>query len=78
MSEKPAKAAKAAGAAKRAKPAKTSKAAKAAKPAAARADAPLRPSHDEIADRAYYIHLHEGESDPLLNWLRAERELTAG
>ena len=79
MSEKPARAAKAPGAAKRAKPAKTAKTAKAAKPAAAAtAVAAHRPSHDEIADRAYYIHLHEGESDPLLNWLRAERELTAG
>ena len=72
MSEKPARAAKAPGPAKRPKTARTTKTGKAAKPAAART-----PSHDEIADRAYYIHLHEGEPDPLLNWLRAERELTA-
>ncbi len=78
MSEKPARAAKAPSAAKRAKPAKTSKPARASKPAAAPAGAGSRPTHDEIADRAYYIHLHEGESDPLLNWLRAERELSAG
>jgi hypothetical protein len=29
---------------------------------------------DEIATRAYFIHLHEG-GDPQSNWLRAEREL---
>jgi hypothetical protein len=33
------------------------------------------PSHVEIAQRAYFIHLQEGERDPLANWLRAEREL---
>ncbi len=74
MSEKPARAAKPKAAkpkaAKRAKPARTAK-------AEAPAAAANRPTHDEIADRAYYIHLHEGESDPLLNWLRAERELSA-
>jgi len=36
-----------------------------------------KPSHGEIAERAYYIHLDEGERDELGNWLRAERELTA-
>jgi hypothetical protein len=35
-----------------------------------------RPDHDQIAERAYYIHLHEGSSDEVANWLRAERELT--
>ena len=52
------------------------------KPAAKRA-APRRaktarrtPSHDEISERAYYIHLQERGSDDLANWLRAERELT--
>ena len=35
------------------------------------------PSHDEISKRAYFIHLETGGSDPLGNWLRAERELTA-
>jgi len=34
-----------------------------------------RPSHVEIAQRAYFIHLQEGDRDPLANWLRAEREL---
>jgi Protein of unknown function (DUF2934) len=36
-----------------------------------------KPSHGEIAQRAYFIHLHDGEPDPLANWLRAERELAA-
>ena len=36
-----------------------------------------KPSHGEIAERAYFIHLEEGESDQLANWLRAERELAA-
>jgi hypothetical protein len=35
------------------------------------------PSHLEISERAYFIHLHEGGYDELGNWLRAERELTA-
>jgi hypothetical protein len=30
--------------------------------------------HDEIATRAYYIHL-EGGRDPVENWVQAEREL---
>ena len=29
----------------------------------------------EISKRAYFIHLEEGGSDQLGNWLRAEREL---
>ena len=36
-----------------------------------------KPSHGAIAERAYFIHLEEGESDQLANWLRAERELAA-
>lgn len=32
--------------------------------------------HGQIAERAYFIHLEEGGSDELANWLRAERELT--
>lgn len=32
--------------------------------------------HEEIAVRAYFIHL-EGGADPYENWLRAERELLA-
>lgn len=36
-----------------------------------------RPSHDEIARRAYFIALERGFSnDPLADWLAAERELT--
>jgi Protein of unknown function (DUF2934) len=35
------------------------------------------PSHAEIAERAYFIHLQEGTRDQLENWIRAERELTA-
>jgi hypothetical protein len=36
-----------------------------------------QPSHAEIAERAYLIHLQEGGSDEFENWVRAERELTA-
>jgi hypothetical protein len=32
-------------------------------------------SHEDIATRAYFIHL-EGGHDPFENWLRAEAELT--
>jgi hypothetical protein len=35
------------------------------------------PSHLQISERAYYIHVDEGGRDELGNWLRAERELTA-
>lgn len=35
------------------------------------------PDHTAISERAYYIHLEDGGSDELANWLRAERELTA-
>jgi len=35
-----------------------------------------KPDHGEISQRAYFIHLEEGVSDELENWLRAERELT--
>jgi len=28
-------------------------------------------------ERAYFIHLEDGDSDELGNWLRAERELSA-
>lgn len=37
----------------------------------------LRPSHAEICERAYYLHLERGEHDELANWLRAENELAA-
>jgi hypothetical protein len=36
-----------------------------------------KPTHDEIAERAYFLHLEESGADALGNWLRAERELTA-
>ena len=35
------------------------------------------PTHGQISERAYYIHLTETGCDPLANWLRAERELQA-
>jgi len=38
---------------------------------------PSPPGHDEIAERAYFIHLEQGSPDELANWLRAERELKA-
>jgi hypothetical protein len=72
------------------KPAKTSKAvvkaatsAKPAKPAEkvtvsrARTARRRTPHHDEIAERAYFIHLEERMTDDVGNWLRAERELKA-
>jgi hypothetical protein len=37
---------------------------------------PRKPNQGEISKRAYFIHLEEGESDELGNWLRAEREMT--
>ena len=40
-----------------------------------RAPAPVA-VHDEIAVRAYFLHLQAPESDEVGNWLRAERELT--
>ncbi len=35
------------------------------------------PSQEQIAERAYFIHLEDRRRDELANWLRAERELTA-
>ena len=35
---------------------------------------PIELNWDDVATRAYYIHLESG-GDPLENWLRAEREL---
>jgi hypothetical protein len=60
-------------------PAKPAKLAKSAdKPTASRKRTPRRgkPSHDEIAERAYFIHLEADGCDELESWLRAERELT--
>jgi hypothetical protein len=53
------------------------------KPASKRANSrkrkarPSQPGRDEIAERAYFIHLEHCSSDELANWLRAERELKA-
>lgn len=57
---------------------KTSKAPAAKKPAVRRRKAApaVTVSYEDIATRAYYIHL-EGGHDPLENWLRAEQELAA-
>jgi hypothetical protein len=52
---------------------KTSKAPTARKPAIRRKRTPTI-THEDIATRAYYLHL-EGGHDPLENWVRAEREL---
>jgi Protein of unknown function (DUF2934) len=40
--------------------------------------APLKPSYEEIALRAYHIYLERGSTpgDPMQDWLQAERELT--
>jgi hypothetical protein len=35
------------------------------------------PAHEEIAARAYEIHLSGDGGDELENWLRAERELSS-
>jgi hypothetical protein len=68
------------------KPAKAKadvRAATSAKPTAKRTVSRVRatrrrkPSYDEIAERAYFIHLEQGGGDDVGNWLRAERELTA-
>lgn len=55
---------------------KTSKAPAARKPALRRKKATpeIVVSVEDIATRAYYIHL-DGGHDPFENWLRAEREL---
>jgi hypothetical protein len=56
---------------------KTSKAPATRKPALRRkriAPAAQAMTHEDIATRAYYIHL-EGGHDPFENWVRAEREL---
>lgn len=57
---------------------KTSKAPAARKPATRRKRVATTPavSIEDIATRAYYIHL-EGGHDPFENWLRAESELAS-
>ncbi len=62
---------------KSAKPADASKATRSVRrkrPASARTAA-IEPDRSAIAERAYFIHLEEGSSDQLANWVRAEREL---
>jgi hypothetical protein len=58
--------------AKRTEP-KSSKAPAARKPALRRKRA-IKVTREDIAVRAYYLHL-DGGHDPQENWLRAEREL---
>jgi Protein of unknown function (DUF2934) len=55
---------------------KTSKAPAARKPAIRRrrAATTVAVSSEQIATRAYFLHL-DGGDDPLENWLRAEREI---
>jgi hypothetical protein len=50
-----------------------------AKPSPKPSPKPSRPepTHDEICERAYFIHLERGENDELGDWLRAEQELAA-
>ena len=38
-----------------------------------------KPSHEQIAERAYHIYLERGghAGDPVEDWLQAERELSA-
>jgi hypothetical protein len=58
---------------------KTSKAPAAKKPSIRRkkaAPAVVTVSYEDIATRAYYLHL-EGNHDPFENWVRAEHELAA-
>ena len=38
--------------------------------------APAAVAHEQVATRAYFLHL-EGGHDDVENWLRAERELAA-
>ena len=52
---------------------------RAVKPASGRrrtAAAPAPVTHEQIALRAYELHLAGTEGDALEHWLRAERELT--
>lgn len=75
MTEKPARTTKAA--AKAVTPAKPAKSTARATASGVRTARRRRPSHDKIAERAYFIHLEHGSSDEVGNWLRAEGELMA-
>lgn len=57
------------------KPAKPAR--KRATPKKTTVESDQRVDHEEIARRAYFIFLEEGQSDDVANWLRAERELIA-
>jgi hypothetical protein len=37
----------------------------------------MTPTPEEIATRAYFLHLEDATAGELDNWLRAERELAA-
>jgi hypothetical protein len=39
----------------------------------------MKPSHDEIAERAFQIYLERNgaQGDPMQDWIRAEQELSA-
>jgi len=43
------------------------------------AKTPSKPTHEQIAQRAYEIYLERGcaSGDPMQDWLRAEQELSA-
>jgi Protein of unknown function (DUF2934) len=58
-----------------AKRTRTAKATSAVKRTTRRRTAPAPITHEEIALRAYEIHLAGTEGDALAHWLRAEREL---
>lgn len=69
--------AKKASSAKKAAPAKKATGAKKASSAKEASSGARRPTHQEIAEHAYYIAEREGGT-PEDNWLRAERELRGG
>lgn len=48
-------------------------------PKTKKAAAKIKPTQDQIAARAYEIYLERGATpgDPMQDWLRAERELSA-
>jgi hypothetical protein len=51
---------------------------RAVKPGARKRAAAREPvTHDQIALRAYELHLLGAGADPMDNWLRAERELVS-
>ena len=84
MTQKPAKSVKPAAGVTAAKKANSETAAKPATPAGrtatsrtSRTSTRKPPTHDDVSERAYFLHLEQGDSDPVANWLRAERELAS-